>query len=106
VKFDYLNGEAATLPLRVGIDVGSTTVKIVVLDGIGKNILFSRYQRHFTEQVATVRELLSDAIRESPKSGLLVCICGSGGKAIAEMIGAHYVQEVVATSIVARRLHP
>ncbi|MCL2249664.1 MAG: acyl-CoA dehydratase activase [Oscillospiraceae bacterium] len=106
MKSNYLNDESAALPLRVGIDVGSTTVKIVVLDSAGKNILFSRYQRHYTEQAATVRKLLSEVSRESSECELLVCICGSGGKAIAEIIGAHYVQEVVATSIVARRLYP
>ena len=47
--------------LRLGIDVGSTTAKVVVLDTQTQAVLFSRYQRHHAEQARTVRQLLKEA---------------------------------------------
>ena len=44
--------------LRLGVDVGSTTVKAVVLDPADNSVLFTRYQRHNAHQAATVRQLL------------------------------------------------
>lgn len=47
--------------LRLGIDVGSTTAKVVVLDTQTQAVLFSRYQRHHAEQARNVRQLLKEA---------------------------------------------
>ena len=50
--------QADSKVLRLGVDVGSTTVKTVVLDPNTNGVLFTRYQRHNAHQAATVRQLL------------------------------------------------
>ncbi len=81
--------------LHMGIDVGSTTVKIVVMDG-GRNILYSEYRRHFSDIKQTVAELFGevrDIVRNQPFS---VVITGSGGLLLSKMLSLPFVQEVIA----------
>jgi len=94
--------------LMVGLDVGSTTVKAVVVDTATDAILWQDYQRHETRQPEKVLEFLrrmeSDAciMRENTR----VFVTGSGGGPIAEMIGAKFVQEVHAVALAVEKLHP
>ena len=94
--------------LLVGLDVGSTTVKAVVVDAATDAILWQDYQRHETRQPEKVLEFLrrmeSDAgmMRENTR----VFVTGSGGGPIAEMIGAKFVQEVHAVALAVEKLHP
>ena len=91
---------------RVGVDVGSTTVKVVVMHPETGEIPFSAYRRHNAEQAATVRELLSQAHRLLPEARFQVAVCGSGGLSIAETIGAFYIQEVVANAVAVKEFYP
>ncbi len=93
--------------LLLGIDVGSTTCKYVLTDEKG-NILDKAYERHHTKQAEKVLEFL---IRLEDNFGLKqgrdrVYITGSGGGFIGELIGARFVQEVVAVATAVERLHP
>ena len=92
--------------LRLGIDVGSTTAKVVVLDTQTQAVLFSRYQRHHAEQARTVRQLLKEAAAAFSERMFRIAVCGSGGKPIAEAMGVHYIQEVVANAAAVRALYP
>lgn len=92
--------------LRLGVDVGSTTVKAVVLDPADDRVLFTRYQRHNAHQAETVRQLLAEAAGRFPETRFRVGVCGSGGRPIAAALGAHYVQEVVANAAAIRTLYP
>lgn len=92
--------------LRMGIDVGSTTVKILILDSDKKNILYTHYERHHAEQWNTVKRLLSDVEKQFPNQKFRIAVCGSGGKPISDRIGAHFVQEVVANASAVRALYP
>ncbi|MDR1866688.1 MAG: acyl-CoA dehydratase activase [Treponema sp.] len=94
--------------LRLGIDVGSTTVKVVVLDpnSNSKEILFSRYIRHNADQIGTVHSLLEEVFNQFPSASFRAAACGSGAKPIAEAINAHFIQEVVANAIVIRTVYP
>ena len=92
--------------LRLGVDVGSTTVKTVVLDPATHDVLFTRYQRHNAHQADTVRQLLEEAAGRFPDARFRVGVCGSGGRPIATVLGAHYVQEVVANAAAIRALYP
>ncbi len=83
----------------VGLDIGSTTVKLVVIEARSSRILHSSYRRHNADQSATVRDLLLEAHTRLPGVQFRVAVCGSGGRDIAGKLGAFYVQEVVATSI-------
>lgn len=83
----------------VGLDVGSTTVKVAVIDPDSARLVSSNYLRHNADQCATVLMLLKDIESQFPNTHIRVAVCGSGGRDIAERLGAFYVQEVVATSI-------
>lgn len=95
-----------TNTLRLGIDIGSTTVKVVVYDKTKNEILFHKYQRHHAEQRKTAARLLEEVESLYPGQKFRIGICGSGGKNIAELTGAHYIQEVVANSSAVRAKYP
>ena len=92
--------------LRMGIDVGSTTVKILIIDIEKNEILYNHYERHHAEQWNTAQRLLRDVAAKFPGQQFRIAVCGSGGKPIADKIGAHYIQEVVANSSAVRALYP
>ena len=90
----------------MGLDVGSTTAKIAVMDDEGK-LVYSKYERHN----ARVSELVSryfDEIQQlvGVDAQVSLCVTGSVGMATAEQLGAEFVQEVVAASIYAKNAHP
>ena len=92
--------------LRLGVDVGSTTVKAVALDPADNSVLFTRYQRHNAHQADTVRQLLEEAAGHFPGMRFRIGVCGSGGRPIAAALGTCYVQEVVANVAAVRALYP
>jgi activator of 2-hydroxyglutaryl-CoA dehydratase len=106
--------QAATgIRYRVGLDVGSTTVKAVVIQaGIGEAeigcILWHDYQRHDTRQPEKLLEFLR---RMEAEIGIApgncrMFITGSGGNALSALIGAKFVQEVNAVALAVEKLHP
>ena len=92
--------------LRLGIDVGSTTVKLVALDRQTGQVRYSRYQRHQAHQADTVREMLAQAAKTFPQERFRMAVCGSGGRPIAQALGVHYVQEVVSNAAAVRTRYP
>ncbi|MCL2196385.1 MAG: acyl-CoA dehydratase activase [Treponema sp.] len=92
--------------LHIGIDVGSTTVKTVVIQSDTKEILFSRYERHNACQSEKVLSFLQEIFALYPQAQCRIALCGSGGRTIADMIHAPYIQEVVANSIAVRTFYP
>ncbi|MBW3094344.1 2-hydroxyacyl-CoA dehydratase [Bifidobacterium sp. 64T4] len=90
-------------PLRVGLDIGSTTVKAVVLDQSDtlSETLFSDYRRHHANVRATVAGLLADIHTMLEEQGrgdepIRLAITGSGGLALADSLHVPFVQEVIA----------
>ena len=81
--------------LKLGIDVGSTTIKAVVIDDNDK-ILHLSYQRHFSNTLNSVLELASEIQKKFPATNFKVAVSGSGSLGIAEKLGFLFVQEVVA----------
>ena len=92
--------------LHIGIDVGSTTVKAVAIRHDAKEVLFHRYARHNACQSEMTRDFLSEIFARFPNEQYRVACCGSGGRAIAELIHAPYIQEVVANSVAVRTFYP
>jgi predicted CoA-substrate-specific enzyme activase len=92
----------------VGLDVGSTTVKAIVVDAATDKTIWQDYQRHETRQPEKVLEFLRRMEAETGISptNTRIFITGSGGGTIAEMIGAKFVQEVHAVSLAVEKLHP
>lgn len=82
---------------RLGIDIGSTTVKVAVIDEENK-ILFSEYKRHFARIKETLRELLENAISSIGDDIVAPDITGSGGLALSKVINVPFEQEVVCVS--------
>ncbi|RMH79411.1 MAG: activase [Acidobacteria bacterium] len=92
--------------LILGIDVGSTTCKYVLTNQEGQ-VLDKAYERHNTKQAEKVLEFLRSLEEKGFTPGRdRVYITGSGGGFIGELIGARFVQEVVAVSTAVERLHP
>ena len=81
----------------LGIDIGSTTVKVAVLDEEHK-IIFSDYRRHFADIKDTLHGLLEDAFKVTGDIDVAPVITGSGGLTLAKCIDVPFVQEVIAVS--------
>lgn len=92
--------------LLLGLDIGSTTVKGVLVSPADNKILWSDYQRHETRQAEKTLELLSDIESKFPGVALRVFVTGSGGAAVAPLIGAKFVQEVNAVSLAIEHYFP
>jgi len=93
----------------IGFDVGSTTVKAVVIDTEKDEIIWSDYQRHDTKQPEKSLELLKAMERDLDLEGVTGMRCfitGSGGGNIGKHIGGKFVQEVNAVSLAVEKLYP
>ena len=82
--------------LLVGIDIGSTTTKVVATD----------YRRHHANQVQSVICVLKQLNERFPAARIRLALTGSGAKSIADRLGLPFVQEVVANSIALREKYP
>ena len=92
--------------MKVGLDVGSTTIKCVVLDDTG-TIIYSTYERHFSHILEKSEELLRRVAQEYVPGGRAeLAISGSAGMGMADSVGVPFVQEVFATRVAANRLTP
>jgi activator of 2-hydroxyglutaryl-CoA dehydratase/predicted nucleotide-binding protein (sugar kinase/HSP70/actin superfamily) len=97
----------------IGMDVGSTTVKAVVVDAATDAMLWHDYQRHETKQPEKVLEFLKriddevDGLRAATAAGeARVFITGSGGMNLVSRLGAKFVQEVNAVCLAVEKVHP
>lgn len=81
---------------KVGIDIGSTTIKLVVLKD--DEIIFSDYRRHLSNIQQTLKELITDAHNLVGDIKFSALITGSGGLSISKWIGIDFVQEVIAVT--------
>ena len=81
----------------LGIDIGSTTVKIAILDE-NNDVAFSDYERHFANIQETLSDLLARAIKKLGSISVSPVITGSGGLTLAKHLGVPFVQEVIAVS--------
>ena len=81
---------------HIGIDVGSTTVKLAVLDD-NDAVLWSVYQRHHADVRATIVDVLRQAAAAFPDEPMTIAITGSGGLLLSQWLGIAFVQEVIAS---------
>jgi predicted CoA-substrate-specific enzyme activase len=92
--------------LHFGIDVGSTTVKAVVIQPDTNKIVFSSYARHNACQSERVYAFLGEIFSRYPRETFRGAFCGSGGRTLADTVRAPYIQEVVANAIAVRTFYP
>lgn len=90
---------------HVGLDVGSTTVKMAVLDK-NNNIVYSKYQRHYSDIRKTIFELMDTACDEFYQEECTVMITGSGGLLVSQWLELDFIQEVIAGSEAVQTLIP
>lgn len=85
-----------------GVDIGSTTAKLVILNEKG-DLIFSRYRRHQARTVSTALDIFHEALQETGNINLDLAITGSAGMGAAETLGLPFVQEVVASAHLIRK---
>ena len=91
--------------LKIGIDVGSTTMKTVALDE-KNNLVYSDYQRHYSQIIEKGKEMLSAAMKAIGDEEVTISLSGSAGMGLAEAASIPFVQEVYATRVAARTFIP
>lgn len=90
---------------KTGIDVGSTTIKVVVFDE-DNNLLFSRYERHYSDVKTATIKVLQEAISEIGNQVVSIAITGSGGMGLSDAAEIPFVQEVIAATTTVEKLIP
>ena len=79
----------------IGIDVGSTTVKAVVMNE-KREVLYSEYRRHFSDTKKTLTELVNEILEQFKDCKFTITMTGSGALALAKFLEVNFVQEVIA----------
>ena len=91
--------------LRVGIDVGSTTIKVVVLN-TERELVYKKYARHFSEISSALKDNLRALGKVIEDKKFSLALTGSAGMGIAERIGLPFVQEVIACAEAVKKMIP
>ena len=99
------NPQNATGELHLGIDVGSTTVKLAVLNDANQ-IVYAKYQRHHTDVRACARDLFVGAAGVLGNARMTCAITGSGGLLLSQWLDLEFVQEVIASKRAVETLIP
>jgi predicted CoA-substrate-specific enzyme activase len=90
----------------LGVDIGSTTVKVALVDPRTDEVVYHRYMRHGARQRETALRLIREMGLAVPGARVLASFTGSGSRDVAEGVGLGHIQEVVANSVAVRRFHP
>lgn len=93
-------------PFLVGIDIGSTTVKLVVLEAGTNRVVHRAYRRHRARQMSEAKALLEEFSNAYPGQPFRLAVAGSGGADLAKALGVPFIQEVVANAIALQKLYP
>ena len=92
--------------LEAGIDVGSTTTKIVIRNPETGEVLYSDYRRHYADQIRSIIHILEPCLDLFGDRKLRFAMTGSGAKPIAEQLHIPFVQEVAANASALKNLYP
>lgn len=90
---------------HVGIDIGSTTVKIVILNS-KKELIYSKYERHYADIKKKLHQILEDSSEILRYAQLTLMVTGSGGMNMAHSMGASFIQEVIAATKAIKTYYP
>ena len=91
--------------LHLGLDVGSTTVKVVISDK-RDSALYSSYQRHFSDIKSTIVNVIREAYENFKDSEITIMITGSGGLSVSKWLDVPFIQEVIACTKTVERYIP
>ena len=101
---DFKGGYQLEL-IHIGLDVGSTTIKIVVLDADGR-LVYEQYERHFADIKRTLTDMLSGVFTRFSGCEAALAVTGSGGISVAGWLDIPFIQEVSAGLLAIERLIP
>ncbi|CRZ34832.1 putative CoA-substrate-specific enzyme activase [Herbinix hemicellulosilytica] len=90
--------------VNLGIDIGSTTVKIVALEN--KKLIYKAYERHYSDMTGTVARMIADCYKNLGVSSCSVSITGSGGLSVSKWLNLPFSQEVVACTKAVKEFIP
>ncbi|NLC39143.1 MAG: 2-hydroxyacyl-CoA dehydratase, partial [Clostridia bacterium] len=90
---------------HAGIDIGSTTIKVVILDS-AKELVYSKYERHYADIKQKLQQVLHDIHSIFKNIEMTVMITGSGGMGIARGLGISFTQEVISATKAIKTFHP
>lgn len=90
---------------HVGIDIGSTTIKVVILNNENE-LIYSKYERHYSDIKNKLKELLIASYKIIKDAELTIMVTGSGGISLANSIGAAFTQEVIAATKAIKTYYP
>lgn len=82
---------------HMGLDIGSTTIKIVLTDS-SNNLIYHQYRRHLSDMRNTLTSLIREVYEKYPDISVTVNVTGSGGISVSEWLGVKFVQEVIAST--------
>ena len=91
--------------IHIGLDVGSTTVKIVVIDN-NRELLYNRYERHYSDIRKTVLNLIKDTYQQFKDATITIMVTGSGGISVSKWLGIPFIQEVVSCAKTVEKVIP
>ena len=91
--------------LHIGLDIGSTTVKIVILNN-KLELIYSNYERHFSDTKTTLYNVLMKFIKDYPNKTFTISLTGSGALDISKILGVSFIQEVIACKSAVEKLIP
>ena len=91
--------------LHVGLDIGSTTVKIVILDK-NLNTIYSNYERHFSDTKTTLYNVLEKLLKDYPQGNFTMSLTGSGALDISKILNVNFIQEVIACKSAVEKVIP
>ena len=92
------------VPMKMGLDIGSTTIKVVILDE--DQIVYSQYRRHHSDIRGELARAFEDVSAAYPDLTAQIAITGSGGLSVAEWLGVEFVQEVIAETVAIKKYNP
>jgi predicted CoA-substrate-specific enzyme activase len=81
--------------LHLGLDIGSTTVKLVILNE-NMELIYSRYERHYSDIKSTIKKMVLDTYEIYKESTITIKVTGSGGLSVSKWLSIPFIQEVIA----------
>lgn len=91
--------------IHLGLDVGSTTVKLVALNS-SYDLIYSTYQRHYSDVKNSVKEVVLDAYKRFKNERITIMVTGSGGLSVQKWLDISFIQEVVASTTGIKKFIP
>ncbi|GFN35492.1 2-hydroxyglutaryl-CoA dehydratase [Tepidimicrobium xylanilyticum] len=93
------------IKFRLGLDVGSTTVKLVALNS-SYDIVYSVYKRHYSDVKNSVKDVIFDAYKRFKNEAITIMVTGSGGLSVHKWLNIPFIQEVVASTTGIKKFIP